>query len=201
MAVEGSFLVATILFVFIIIIFKGIKIVPQQEAWIVETLGRFNMVLQPGLNILIPFIQTVAYKFSLKEQAIDVHEQVAITQDNVSLNIDGILYVRIIDPKQAAYGAQNPYFAVTQLAQTSMRSEIGKISLDRTFEERATLNANIVHTINDAAAEWGIQCMRYEIKNINPPPSILEAMELQMTAERRKRAEILQSEGQKNRSN
>ncbi|MFT6071717.1 MAG: regulator of protease activity HflC (stomatin/prohibitin superfamily) [Alphaproteobacteria bacterium] len=180
-----------------LIAFKGIKLVPQQEAWVIENLGRFESVLEPGLNFLIPFMQSVAYKFSLKEQAIDVHEQVAITQDNVSLRIDGVIYVRILSAKHAAYGAQDPYYAITQLAQTSMRSEIGKISLDRTFEERESLNANIVRTINEASEQWGIQCMRYEIQNITPPPSILEAMELQMTAERRKRAQILDSEGTK----
>ncbi|MEM6603250.1 MAG: stomatin-like protein [Pseudomonadota bacterium] len=175
----------------------GIKIVPQQEAWVVEFLGKYDRVLNPGLNIIIPFVQSVAYKFSLKEQVVDVTEQVAITQDNVSLKIDGILYIRVIDPKLAAYGVSDPFYAVSQLAQTSMRSEIGKISLDRTFEERELLNSNIVTAINEASQQWGTQCMRYEIKDITPPPSILNAMELQMTAERKKRAEILESEGQK----
>lgn len=188
--------VAVAFFLFLIII-KGVKIVPQQEAWVVENLGRFEKVLEPGLNFLVPFVQSVAYQFSLKEQTIDVNEQVAITQDNVSLRIDGVIYVRILSPKHAAYGVQDPYYAVTQLAQTAMRSEIGKISLDRAFEERETLNTNIVKSINEAAEQWGIQCMRYEIKDITPPPSILESMELQMTAERRKRALILESEGRK----
>lgn len=195
---DGGILIGiSITFIIFMIIVKGVKIVPQQEAWVVENLGRFEKVLEPGLNFLIPFIQSVAYKFSLKEQAIDVHEQVAITQDNVSLKIDGVLYVRIISPKQAAYGVQDPYYAVTQLAQTSMRSEIGKITLDRTFEEREMLNANIVRSINEASEQWGIQCMRYEIKDITPPPSILDSMELQMTAERKKRAQILESEGKR----
>lgn len=194
---SGIFILFAISFIVFIILVKGVKIVPQQEAWIVENLGRFEKVLEPGLNFLVPFLQSVAYKFSLKEQAIDVQEQIAITQDNVSLKIDGVIYVRILSAKNAAYGVEDPYFAITQLAQTSMRSEIGKISLDRTFEERESLNANIVESINQASEQWGIQCMRYEIKDITPPPSILEAMELQMTAERRKRAVILDSEGKK----
>jgi regulator of protease activity HflC (stomatin/prohibitin superfamily) len=194
---SGIFIGVAIGFVVFLIIAKGVKIVPQQEAWIVENLGRFESVLEPGLNFLIPFMQSVAYKFSLKEQAIDVHEQVAITQDNVSLKIDGVIYVKILSPKHAAYGVQDPYYAVIQLAQTAMRSEIGRISLDRAFEERESLNSNIVKSINEAAEQWGIQCMRYEIKDITPPPSILESMELQMTAERRKRALILESEGKK----
>jgi regulator of protease activity HflC (stomatin/prohibitin superfamily) len=193
----GIFIAVAVAFFIFLIIIKGIKIVPQQEAWIVENLGRFEKVLEPGLNFLVPFVQSVAYQFSLKEQTIDVNEQVAITQDNVSLRIDGVIYVRILSPKHAAYGVQDPYYAVTQLAQTAMRSEIGKISLDRAFEERETLNTNIVKSINEASEQWGIQCMRYEIKDITPPPSILESMELQMTAERRKRAQILESEGKK----
>lgn len=193
----GTFIIAGIGFFVFLMIIKGVKIVPQQEAWVVENLGRFEKVLEPGLNFLVPFMQSIAYKFSLKEQAIDVHEQVAITQDNVSLKIDGVIYVRILSAKNAAYGVQDPYYALTQLAQTSMRSEIGKISLDRAFEERDSLNSNIVRNINEAAEQWGIQCMRYEIKDITPPPSILESMELQMTAERRKRAQILESEGKK----
>lgn len=191
------FVLASIGFVLFLIIVTCVKIVPQQEAWVVENLGRYETVLEPGLRILTPFIQSVAYKFSLKEQTIDVPEQVAITQDNVSLKIDGVLYVKILSPKHAAYGVHDPYYAITQLAQTSMRSEIGKISLDRTFEEREALNSNIVRAINEASEQWGIQCMRYEIKDITPPPSILESMELQMTAERRKRAQILESEGRK----
>ncbi len=194
---SGIFIIAGIGFFVFLLIIKGVKIVPQQEAWVVENLGRFEKVLEPGLNFLVPFMQSIAYKFSLKEQAIDVHEQVAITQDNVSLKIDGVIYVRILSAKNAAYGVQDPYYALTQLAQTSMRSEIGKISLDRAFEERDSLNSNIVRNINEAAEQWGIQCMRYEIKDITPPPSILESMELQMTAERRKRAQILESEGKK----
>lgn len=179
----------------ILIVFKGIKIVPQQSAWVIEKLGRFDRVLEPGLNILIPFIERTAYKHSLKEFAFDVQEQTAITRDNVTLVLDGLIYVRIIDPKQASYGVSDPVYAVTQLAQTTMRSEIGKLALDECFEEREQLNANIVNSINDAAQTWGIQCMRYEIKNITPPRSVLQAMELQVAAERKKRAEILDSEG------
>lgn len=180
-----------------LMVYFGVKIVPQQQAWVVETLGRFDRVLQPGLNILIPFVQRVAYRHSLKEQAFDVSQQTAITKDNVTLNIDGILYMRIVDPKAASYGVTDPFFALSQLAQTTMRSEIGKINLDNTFEERESLNVNIVQAINQAANAWGIQCMRYEIKDIDPPQTVLKAMELQVAAERRKRAEILESEGKR----
>lgn len=142
-------------------------------------------------------VQRVAYKHSLKEQVIEVSEQAAITKDNVTLNIDGILYVKVIDPVEASYGVSDPYLAISQLAQTTMRAEIGKISLERTFEERETMNANIVTAINDAAVKWGVQCMRYEIRNINPPKTVLQAMELQVAADRKKRAEILDSEGKR----
>ncbi len=188
-------LMITIAFIFAVLAFLGIKIVPQQQAWVVENLGRFDKVLQPGLNFLIPFIQKVGYRHSLKEEAIDVQRQAAITKDNVTLNIDGILYVRIVDAKAASYGVNDPYYALSQLAQTTMRSEIGKITLDKTFEERESLNVNIVKSINEAAQAWGIQCMRYEIKDIEPPKSVLQAMELQVAAERKKRADILESEG------
>lgn len=181
----------------VLTVWKGIKIVPQQEAWIVERLGKFDRKLEPGLNILIPYLETVRYKHSLKESALDVPEQAGITRDNVTLALDGVLYVRIIDPVAASYGVSDPIYAVTLLAQTTMRSEIGKLALDKTFEERETLNANIVTAINVAAQNWGIQCMRYEIKNITPPTSVLKAMELQMAAERQKRASILESEGKR----
>lgn len=181
----------------LIVIFNGAKTVPQQQAWIVENLGKFDRKLEPGLNIIIPFIQRVAYKHSLKEMAVDVPEQAGITRDNVTLALDGVLYVRIIDPVAASYGVANPISAVQLLAQTTMRSEIGKLTLDKTFEERETLNANIVSAINQAAQSWGIQCMRYEIKNITPPNSVLKAMELQMAADRQKRATILESEGKR----
>jgi regulator of protease activity HflC (stomatin/prohibitin superfamily) len=193
----GAVFFAVIGFVAILVIFKGVKIVPQQQAWIIEKLGKFDRQLLPGLNLLIPFIERVAYKHSLKEFAYDVQEQPAITRDNVTMMMDGVLYLRIIDPVQASYGVSDPIYAVSQLAQTTMRSEIGKLSLDQCFEERETLNANIVTAINQASQTWGIQCMRYEIKNITPPNSVLKAMELQVAAERQKRAEILQSEGQR----
>jgi regulator of protease activity HflC (stomatin/prohibitin superfamily) len=189
------FLLLILGFVGILILFKGVKIVPQQSAYIIEKLGRFDRKLEPGLNLLIPFIERIAYRHSLKEFAYEVQEQPAITRDNVTMMMDGMLYLRIIDPVQASYGVNNPIYAVSQLAQTTMRSEIGKLSLDQCFEEREQLNANIVAAINQAAQAWGIQCMRYEIKNITPPTTVLKAMELQVAAERQKRAEILQSEG------
>jgi regulator of protease activity HflC (stomatin/prohibitin superfamily) len=184
-------------FVLAILIWKGVKVVPQQQAWILETLGRFDKVLEPGLNFIIPFFQRIAYKHSLKEDVLDIPRQSAITRDNVTLDIDGVLYMRVMDPKAASYGVSDPYFALAQMAQTNMRSEIGKITLDNTFEERENLNAKIVQSINTAASSWGIQCMRYEIKDINPPKTVLQAMELQVAAERKKRAEILESEGRR----
>ncbi len=187
------FLILILIFI-IIVIPLTIKVVPQQQGWVVEQLGKFDRVLQPGLSFLIPFIQRVAYKHTLKEEAIDVTAQTAISKDNVTLSIDGVLYVKIIDPISASYGVNDPYYAITQLAQTTMRSEIGKLPLDRTFEEREVLNVAIVTAINQAALSWGIQCMRYEIKD-KPPVSILKAMELQVAAERQKRAQILDSEG------
>lgn len=186
-----------IAFVLALTVFKGVKIVPQQEAWVIERLGKFHSVLEPGLNFVIPFIDALAYKHSLKEMARDVPSQAAITKDNVTLRIDGVLYLKITDPKQASYGVADANFAVTQLAQTTMRSEIGKITLDKTFEERENLNFNIVDAINQASNVWGIQCLRYEIKDIEPPANVRQAMELQVAAERQKRAEILNSEGQR----
>ncbi len=198
MMIEPSFS-TFVYFVFALIaivgFLKGFRIVPQQQAWIVETLGKFDRKLEPGLNLLIPYVQRVAYKHTLKEDAIDVPAQAAITNDNVTLKIDGVLYIRIIDPVAASYGVSDPYYAVTQLAQTTMRSEIGKLALDKTFEERDRLNTNIVAAINEAAKAWGIQCMRYEIKDISPPQTVLNAMEMQVAAERNKRAQILDSEG------
>jgi regulator of protease activity HflC (stomatin/prohibitin superfamily) len=173
----------------------GTRIVPHQEVWIVQRLGRFKRALGPGLNWIIPTIDQVANRHSLKEEAIDVPEQTAITQDNVSVILDGIVYVKIMDPVAASYGVKNPVHALTQLVQTNMRSEIGKIPLDKTFEERETLNARIVDAINQATLAWGVRCMRYEIKDIKMPEDIRKAMELQMTAERQKRARILESEG------
>lgn len=193
----GTILSMTLTFGVALIVWKGIKIVPQQEAWVIEKLGRFDRTLSPGLNLLIPFVENVAYRHSLKEDAHDVQEQSAITRDNVTLIMDGVIYLRITDAVEASYGVSHPVYAVTQLAQTTMRSEIGKLTLDECFEERERLNANIVEAINQAAQTWGIQCMRYEIKNISPPSTVLKAMELQVAAERQKRAEILDSEGKK----
>ena len=173
----------------------GTYIVPHQEAWVVQRLGRFNRTLTSGLNWIIPGIDRVAYRHSLKEESIDVPEQTAITQDNVTVNLDGVVYIKIIDPVSASYGVKDPIYALTQLVQTNMRSEIGKIPLDKTFEERESLNAKIVEAINLASSAWGILCMRYEIKDIKMPEDIRKAMELQMTAERQKRARILESEG------
>ena len=176
---------------------KGIRLVPQQEAWVVERLGKFKETLNAGLNFVIPYVDNVAYKHSLKENAIDIPSQSAITKDNVTLVIDDILYLKITDPKQASYGVTDASYAVSQLAQTTMRSELGKITLDKTFLERDMLNVNIVQSINEASAVWGIQCLRYEIKDITPPDNVRQAMELQVTAERKKRAEVLESEGKR----
>ncbi|MDZ5761675.1 Paraslipin domain protein [Candidatus Cyrtobacter comes] len=188
-------IVLFILIAFVVIIFSSLKIVPQQQSWIVERLGRYHKTLQPGVNIILPFMDSVKYKHTLKETVLDVMEQAAITKDNVSVLLDGVLYVRIINPVDASYGIENPYYAVTQLAQTSMRSAIGKLSMDTTFEERDFLNTQIVNAINEAATTWGIQCMRYELKDIKPPATVVKAMETQVAAERQKRAEILNSEG------
>ncbi|KAK9498008.1 hypothetical protein O3M35_003897 [Rhynocoris fuscipes] len=169
--------------------------IPQQEAWIVERMGKFNRILEPGLNILIPFLDTVKYVQSLKEMAVDIPKQSAITLDNVTLNIDGVLYLRVLDPYLASYGVEDPEFAITQLAQTTMRSEIGKISLDNVFRERESLNVGIVESINKASEAWGITCLRYEIRDIKLPVRVQEAMQMQVEAERKKRAAILESEG------
>lgn len=192
-----TFVALAITLIAVVTVFKGVKTVPQQSVWVVERLGKFDRTLQPGLNFLTPYVESIAYKHSLKEYAMDVQEQTAITRDNVTLVLDGIIYLKIIDPVHASYGVSNPVFAVTQLAQTTMRSEIGKLTMDSAFEERERLNTNIVTAINQAAQSWGIQCMRYEIKNISPPQSVLKAMEMQVSAERQKRAVILESEGKR----
>ncbi len=176
-------------------LFRGLRIVPEQEMWIVQRFGKFIRQLEPGLNWTFPWIDVVANRVSLKEEAIDVPEQTAITQDNVSVILDGIVYIKVSDPAAVTYGVKNPIQALTQLVQTTMRSEIGKIPLDKTFEERESLNAKIVEAINEAALTWGVRCLRYEIKDIKMPEDIRKAMELQMTAERQKRARILESEG------
>lgn len=184
------------LLIFAIVLLKSsIKFVPQNRAYIIERFGKYNKSIEAGLNFIVPFIDKVAYDRSLKEQAVDVPSQSAITKDNISLTVDGVLYFRVLDPYKASYGVDDYIFAVIQLSQTTMRSEIGKMELDKTFEERDSLNSNIVAAINDASAPWGVQVLRYEIKDIVPPASVMEAMERQMKAEREKRAKVLESEG------
>ncbi|CCJ30368.1 unnamed protein product [Pneumocystis jirovecii] len=173
------------------------KFVPQQEAWIVERMGKFSRVLEPGLAILVPFLDRIKYVKSLKEIAMEIPSQSAITLDNVTLELDGVLYVRILDPYKACYGVEDAEYAVAQLAQTTMRSEIGQLALDHVLKERQMLNVNITEAINEAAADWGIKCLRYEIRDIHPPQNVLLAMHRQVSAERSKRAEILESEGQR----
>jgi regulator of protease activity HflC (stomatin/prohibitin superfamily) len=181
----------------IIVIAKTAIVVPQQSAYIVEMLGKYSRTLSAGFHILIPFIERVAYKHSLKELATDIAEQICITKDNVQVGIDGVLYLQVMEPTRASYGITNYGFAISQLAQTTLRSEIGKIDLDRTFEERAAINANVVSELDKATEPWGVKVLRYEIKNINPPHDVLQAMEKQMRAEREKRAVILTSEGER----
>ena len=182
--------------IFVVILLKSsIKFVPQNRAYLVERFGKYQSTKEAGLNFIVPFIDRIAADRSLKEQAVDVPEQSAITKDNISLHVDGVLYFRVLDPYKATYGVDDYVFAVTQLAQTTMRSELGKMELDKTFEERDQLNTNIVTSINDASGPWGIQVLRYEIKDIVPPNSVMEDMEAQMKAERVKRAQILESEG------
>ena len=181
----------------IILIKSAVIFVPQNTAYIVERFGKYNKTMEAGLNMLIPFFDRVAYTRTLKEQATDVPSQSAITKDNISLIVDGVLYLKVLDPYKASYGVDDYIYAVTQLAQTTMRSQIGQMDLDKTFEEREVLNTNIVSAINDAAGPWGVQVLRYEIKDIEPPRSVLDAMERQMKAEREKRAAILESEGQR----
>lgn len=175
----------------------SVKFVPQNRAYVVERFGKYNKTMVAGLNFLVPFIDKVGYDKSLKEHAYDVPSQAAITRDNISLVVDGVLYLKVLDPYKASYGVDDYVYAVTQLAQTTMRSEIGKIELDKTFEEREVLNINIVASINEASTPWGVQVLRYEIKDIEPPRTVLEAMERQMKAEREKRAVILESEGER----
>lgn len=179
------------------ILFKTAVVVPQRSEYVIERLGKYRKTLEAGFHILIPFLDKVAYRRVLKEEPIDIPAQTCITADNVTLEVDGILYLQVVDSKKSAYGIDNYHFAATQLAQTSLRSAIGKISLDNTFEARETLNGQVVDALDQAAANWGVKVLRYEIKDIQPPRTVLEAMEKQMKAEREKRAEIARSEGQK----
>ena len=181
----------------ILIVIKAIAIVPQQHAWVVERLGKFDRVLSPGAGFVIPFIERVSYKHSLKEIPLDVPSQVCITRDNTQLQVDGILYFQVTDPMRASYGSSNYIVAVTQLAQTSLRSVIGKLELDKTFEERDIINAQVVAAIDEAALNWGVKVLRYEIKDLTPPAEILRSMQAQITAEREKRALIAASEGRR----
>jgi regulator of protease activity HflC (stomatin/prohibitin superfamily) len=193
---QNVFSVTGVLLILVIVVLKsGIKFVPHNHAYVVERFGKYNSTKEAGLNFIIPFIDRIAANRSLKEQAVDIPSQGGITKDNISLTVDGVLYFRVLDPYKATYGVDNYIFAVTQLAQTTMRSELGKMELDKTFEERDQLNANIVRAINEASSPWGIQVLRYEIRDIVPPASIMDAMEAQMKAERVKRAQILESEG------
>ena len=189
--------VVVILVLALLLVWMTVKVVPQQTAFVVERLGKFYGVLQPGINWVIPFFDRIAYKHSLKEKAIDIPEQICITRDNVQVRVDGVLFLQVIDAQRASYGIGDYIFGVTQLAQTTMRSEMGKIDLDKTFEERTTVNQAVVHAIDEAAIGWGVKMLRYEIKNITPPQSVLHAMEKQMQAERERRALILQSDGEK----
>lgn len=195
---SGSGIILTTLALFVVTtILKAFVIVPQKAAYIVEFFGKYRRTLDAGLHFLIPFVERIAYKHTLKEQAIDVPPQECITKDNIMVSVDGILYVQVMDPAKASYGIGNYLFATTQLAQTTMRSEMGKLDLDRSFEERTSINAAIVAAVDKASDPWGIKVTRYEIKNITPPRSIQDAMEKQMRAEREKRAMIAESEGER----
>ena len=189
--------VAIIVFAVIVVLFKTARIVPQKQAWIVERLGKYHATLSAGLHILMPFVDRVAYRRDLKEMAIDVPPQQCVTRDNIIVEVDGLLYLQIVDPIKASYGISDYLFACSQLAQTTLRSEVGKLELDRTFEERATINAAICAEVDKASDPWGVKVTRYEIKTIKPPLSVLDAMEKQMRAEREKRAQIAESEGER----
>ena len=189
----AAFFVAMI----VVLIAEGVRIVPQQSAWVVERLGKFHEVLQPGFNVIVPFVDRVAYRHSLKEVPVDVPEQVCITRDNTQLSVDGIIYFQVVDPRLASYGSSDYLQAITQLAQTALRSVIGKMELDRTFESRDEINHTVVTVLDEAGRTWGIKVLRYEIKSLTPPDSILRAMQAQITAEREKRAVIATSEGKR----
>lgn len=186
-----------ILVLAIVFVTQAVKVVPQQNAWVLERFGKYNRTLLPGLNIIVPFVDRVAYRHSLKEIPMDVPSQVCITKDNTQLQVDGVIYFQVTDPMKASYGSSNFVFAITQLAQTSLRSVIGKLELDRTFEEREMINTQVVSALDEAAANWGVKVLRYEIKDLVPPAEILRAMQAQITAEREKRALIAASEGRK----
>ena len=188
-----------IFFIGVIVVFviEAVRIVPQQQAWVVERLGKFSEILQPGLNLIIPFFERVAYTHSLKEVPLDVPEQVCITRDNTQLGVDGVIYYQVMDPRLASYGSSNYITAIVQLAQTTLRSEIGKMELDKTFESRDVINRQIVASLDDAGRNWGIKVLRYEIKSLTPPEAILRSMQQQITAEREKRALIAKSEGER----
>ena len=189
----ATFLIALI----VVLIIEGIRVVPQQQAWVIERLGKFHEVLPPGLNVIVPFIDRVAYRHSLKEVPLDIPEQVCITKDNTQLAVDGIIYYQVSDPKLASYGSSDYVLAISQLAQTALRSEVGKMELDKTFESRSEINHMVVSVLDEAGRTWGIKVLRYEIKSLTPPESILRSMQAQITAEREKRALIAKSEGQR----
>ena len=194
---ESMYVVGVVALLVLIVVAKTAVVVPQQSAYVIETLGRYNRTIQAGFHILFPFIDRIAYKHNLKEEAMDIPEQICITRDNVQVGVDGVLYLQVLEASKASYGITNYRFAIIQLAQTTLRSEIGKIELDRTFEERQTINQNVVAELDKASAPWGVKVLRYEIKNINPPKDVLGAMEKQMRAEREKRAVVLNSEGER----
>ncbi|HET8540078.1 MAG TPA: stomatin-like protein [Anaeromyxobacter sp.] len=197
-AVSAALVIAVVVAVFaIFVVVKTAVVVPQQNAYVVERLGKFHAVLDAGFHVLFPFIDVIRYRHTLKEQAIDIPEQICITKDNVQVAVDGILYLKVLDPQRASYGIADYYYAISQLAQTALRSEIGKIDLDRTFEERTHINGMVITELDKATGPWGIKVLRYEIKNITPPQDVLAAMEKQMRAEREKRAVILTSEGER----
>ena len=193
----ASYAVIVIAIVVVIMLAKTATVVPQQSAFVVEYLGKYSRTLHAGFHILIPFVEAVAYRHNLKELALEIPEQICITRDNVQVGVDGVLYMQVLDAHLASYGISNYTFAITQLAQTTLRSEIGKIELDRTFEARGVINANVVSELDKASSPWGVKVLRYEIKNINPPRDVLQAMEKQMRAEREKRAVVLASEGER----
>ena len=194
---KGTVVALFFVFVVVVVLFKTAVVVPQQNGFVIERLGKYSKTFKAGFHILFPFIERIAYKHTLKEQAVDIDEQICITKDNVQVGVDGVLYMQVLDPARASYGIGNYMFAISQLAQTTLRSEIGKIDLDRTFEERGTINQNVVSELDKASEPWGVKVLRYEIKNINPPHDVLSAMEKQMRAEREKRAVILTSEGER----